>query len=296
MSEDIILESNNKSNNKQSIWDELKEFWDELINLLYTDLQNSYLFLTQNKNYFIYAILLAILLQFTNVSTLGISINKYCNKVIKNQIGGNGEVPSSVEPTDLSKSQYQSQATQYADYKKNKKEQKKTEQEIKKDQKKTEKQIKKEETFSKDVLAKAKKKGLDDAQSQQYLEKKTLQKQQKQDKIDLSIARKSSIAKYDADMKAKKQQDNESKINQKRISFFENIKNKFGKGSNWGGQYGVIGPVFGNMEKIFDSVKTIFYIITIILTIAGILSIPVLIFLIITYMVFKAMVGKFTAL
>jgi hypothetical protein len=50
------------------------------------------------------------------------------------------------------------------------------------------------------------------------------------------------------------------------------------------------------MEKIFDSVKTIFYIAAIILTIAGVLSLPVLIFLIITYMVFKAMVGKFTVL
>jgi len=45
-----------------------------------------------------------------------------------------------------------------------------------------------------------------------------------------------------------------------------------------------------------DSVKTVFFIVTVILTIAGILSIPVLIFLIITYMVFKTMVGKFLIL
>ena len=53
---------------------------------------------------------------------------------------------------------------------------------------------------------------------------------------------------------------------------------------------------FGNMEKIMDSVKTIFYIITILLTIAGIISIPVLIFLIITYMIIKSLVGRFTVL
>ena len=69
-----------------------------------------------------------------------------------------------------------------------------------------------------------------------------------------------------------------------------------GKGGKYGGKFGMLGPVFGNMEKIFDSVKTIFYIIFIILAIAGILSIPVLLFMVITYLVFKAMVGKFFVL
>ena len=98
-----------------------------------------------------------------------------------------------------------------------------------------------------------------------------------------------------AEAKQKKKQDSEAKANQKRISFFEEIKKKYGKGGKFG-DFGILGPVFGNMEKIMDSVKTIFYILTVILTIAGILSIPVLIFLIITYMVFKTMVGKFFVL
>ena len=97
-------------------------------------------------------------------------------------------------------------------------------------------------------------------------------------------------------MKEQKRQAEESKANEKRISFFENIKNKLGKGGSWGGQYGVLGPVFGNMEKIMDSVKNIFYIITILLTIAGIISIPVLIFLVITYMVIKSLATKFIIL
>jgi hypothetical protein len=297
MSEGIILddiqkyvpELNNKINDRldnKTMWEEFKDFWNELINLLYTDLKNSYIFLTENKNYFFYAVLLAILLQFTSVSNLGKSFNKYCNKIIVNQNGGYGEIPS----TNISKPQLEIQ--QYSDYKEDKKQKKKEE----KHMREIEKQLKKEKQFTNDILAKAKKKGLTEEQTQEYLNKKKSEKQQNKNKLDLSIAKKSSMSKYNSEMKEKKLQDNESKANLKRISFFENIKNKFGKGSKWGGQYGSLGPVFGNMEKIFDSVKTVFYIITIILTIAGILSIPVLIFLIITYIVFKTMVSKFTAL
>lgn len=125
------------------------------------------------------------------------------------------------------------------------------------------------------------------------LSKKEQEKQEIQNQINQAKLIKESKKQYNQEMKEK---DNESKANLQRIGFFQGIKAKFGKGSTWGGQYGSLGPVFGNMDKIFGSVKTVFYIVTIILTIAGVLSIPVLIFLIITYMVFKAMLNKFTAL
>ena len=54
---------------------------------------------------------------------------------------------------------------------------------------------------------------------------------------------------------------------------------------------GKLGPVFGNMDRIFSYIKNVFYIITVILVIIGIISIPVLIFLVLTYIVFKKMMG-----
>lgn len=243
-------------NEPKTIWDEIKEFWNELIDLLYIDLHNSYLFLIENKNYFIYAVILAILLQFTSINNISTSVEKYCKKSINNLSGGGGEEPS---------------VLQYTDYKKGKSDQKKADQQAQRQQKQAEINA----TLTPEQLAK---------------------KQSIKEKLEIGKSRKSSKKAYLQAEKAQKLQDDESKANQKRISFFEKIKAKFGKGSKWGGQYGALGPVFGNMEKIFDSVKTVFYIITIILTIAGILSIPVLIFLIITYMIIKTMVGKFIVL
>jgi hypothetical protein len=93
--------------------------------------------------------------------------------------------------------------------------------------------------------------------------------------------------------KESRQQEQLMKANKERLSFFEGLKKKFG-GKSLGNTLG--GPLFGNMDLIFDSVKHIFYIISIILTIAGIISLPVMIFLIITYTIMKAMVAKFTVL
>ena len=260
MTDNIILDGENKS-----IWEELKEFWDELVDLLYTDLRNSYLFLIENKNYFMCAVILAILLQFTSISTLGISFDRYCNKTINNHIKQSGGGEGTPESNASQKVQ------EYADYKKMKKDQKAQ----KKADKKAAKEAEKEASLT------------DEQKASRDAKKK---------EISLFTAKQSSKNAYKTEAKERQAKEDESKANQKRIGFFENIKNKFGKGSSWGGQYGTLGPVFGNMEKIFDSVKTIFYIAAIVLTIAGVLSLPVLIFLIITYMVFKAMIGKFTVL
>jgi len=147
----------------------------------------------------------------------------------------------------------------------------------------------KEDTKAMELTKKADKKGLSGAEADAYAsQQKSVQ--------NMHQSKQSSIKAYDAEAKQQKKQESESKANQKKISFFEQIKKNFGKGTTLGGTFGALGPVFGNMEKIMDNVKKIFYIVTVILTIAGILSIPVLIFLIITYMVFKTMVGKFVVL
>ena len=95
--------------------------------------------------------------------------------------------------------------------------------------------------------------------------------------------KRASMKAFDEQMKQQKEESKESKKNEERISYFEKLKGKFSSAG-------------GYIDKIFDSVKTIFYIISIILTIAGIISLPVLIFLIITYMVIKFMLSKFIIL
>jgi hypothetical protein len=235
----------------KSVWEELKAFWKELCDLLYIDMKNAYLFITENKNYFICTVILAFLLQFTNVSNLGTSFERYCRKELNiKQSGGAGAIASVAGASGISEI---SKGAAYRSLKEGKRAEAAQ-------MKQTAKDLAEDATSDKDKYAKSKK-----------ISKKEFTK----------------------DMKLKKQQEEESKTNQKRISFFENIKNKLGKGGDWGGQYGILGPVFGNMEKIMDSVKTIFYIITILLTIAGILSIPVLIFLVITYMIIKYILGKY---
>ena len=284
----------------KTFWDEFIEFWEELKELLYTDFHNSYLFLIENKNYFICTLILAILLQFTSISTLGASFDRYCNKTINTvrngirQVGGGGETPG--QPTE----QPTGQVLQYAEIKKQEEEQKQSE----KDKKKQQELAKEKAQEKADYLEKKEKNDkfqkMTETEQQEYLDKKSKKFDEKSEKKqkakDKAVAMETSKEAYDAAQKEKQAHEEESKANQQRISFFENIKNKFGKGSKWGGQYGALGPVFGNMEKIFDAVKTVFYVFAIILTIAGVLSIPVLIFLVITYMVFKFMLGKFTAL
>ena len=138
MSDNVILDNANEVvlEENKSFWEELKEFWNELVDLLYTDLHNSYLFLTENKNYFICAVLLAILLQFTSISTLGSSFDKYCNKAINNQSGGDGGAPAPQSESEI-------QTQQNGDNKKEQREKKKREKEEKKRKKEEKKQLKK---------------------------------------------------------------------------------------------------------------------------------------------------------
>jgi hypothetical protein len=115
----------------------------------------------------------------------------------------------------------------------------------------------------------------------------------KEDAAALKKGKAASIADYKTGVDAARDQNKLMKANQERISFFEGIKKKF-QSTLSSGALG--GPLFGRMDLIFDSVKNIFYIITIILTIVGVLSLPVLVFLIITYYVFKTMISKFIIL
>jgi hypothetical protein len=85
-------------------------------------------------------------------------------------------------------------------------------------------------------------------------------------------------------------QDDELKATDKKLSFIENLKGKVQKSA---GQHGMLGPVFSQSGKIFDSIGAVFVIAGTILLVLGILTLPVLIFIIITYTIIKILVGKF---
>ena len=55
-------------------------------------------------------------------------------------------------------------------------------------------------------------------------------------------------------------------------------------------------PVFGNLDKIFGMVESMFYIVMVILIIVGIISLPVLVFIILTYTIIKHLLSKFAIL
>jgi len=76
----------------------------------------------------------------------------------------------------------------------------------------------------------------------------------------------------------------------KKLSFFNKLK---GKIQSVPGKPGLAGPIFGNMEGIFNAVGGMFTLAAVILVFIGIISLPVLIFIVITYCVIKKMVSKF---
>ena len=258
---DSILENNLKNKHEQNIfqstWEDISEFFSELWDLLYIDFQNSYIFLSNNKNYFLYAVILTILLQFTNINNIEQTFKKISKNDMQNKYNKHNK------HNKYSNINLTGGAAGIS-------------------------------TFQQDqqIISKHKNNKLTSARHQNLTQRYGADLVKG---LEVDEAKSSSKKAYDAQVKDEKRKESESKINEKRLSFFEKLKSKYGKNTKFG-EYGILGPVFGNMEKIFESVKTLFYIITIILTIAGVLSLPVLIFLIITYMVFKSMVSRFVGL
>jgi len=278
MDETKYLDINSYNQNKKNIpsfFEEFLDFLNELWSMIYNDARNSYFFLKENKKYISTVVILAFLLQFTNISNLGTSFDKYCNTQVKQlqlQKGGNNNVQT-LTFQEIGKLRAEAEASQAKDKKKEKASQKL--------QKRVDKAVDK---------GKAK----DETINPEEKRKELLESDQKA-KNDAEMKKGSKeVAKgFSTKMKEKRFQDDLLKANQERLSFFEGLKNKF-SGSSLGSTLG--GPLFGRMDLIFDTVKNIFYFIGLILMFAGIISLPVLIFLIITYMVFKSMVSKFIIL
>lgn len=83
----------------------------------------------------------------------------------------------------------------------------------------------------------------------------------------------------------------ESKDIARKIGWFKQFKGQMTGNLGTGA-----GPVFGNFERIFKYTEALFVIVTSLLIIIGVISLPVLIFIIVAYCVLKKLVKKFTVL
>lgn len=210
-------------------WENLKLFCNELYELLLDDFTTFINFLTSNKQYVIYSILLIILTQIVSINSLGNSVRKYC-KVTSIQDGGAGGVAGAGGSivSRMTSSTAKTELTKMGDSQK------------------------------------------------------------------MDIFKKGTKLKTEA-KSAKMLQTSELDKNKERINFFQKMKQKFQPGG-WFGRFGALGPVFGNLEAIMDSVKWLFALMLVIAIIVGALSLPVIIFMVITYFVIKSLLGKFIVL
>jgi len=273
------MEINSIQNSKEespSTLDEFNDFLVELWDMIKQDARNSINFISSNRGFFTTAALLVILLQVSSISNLGASFEKYCGG--RGMRGGGGE-PAILEFQDVQAAKSKEKADRKSEAAKAKR--------ASKIQKEVDKQIEKEKQDIKN-------KKLNSHSSLNSLTAAATQKQQaKEDAAALKQGKSAAISQYKAKKAETRENDKLLKANQERISFFEGIKQKF-QSTLSPGSFG--GPLFGKLDLIFDSVKNVFYIIAILLTIAGVLSLPVLVFLIITYYVFKTMISKFIIL
>jgi len=242
-------------------FDNLLDFIEELYELLKEDWRKFKVFYKENKDYLIWLFIGLITLKFTDLMSLGSSWNKYCKKN-NIQTGGANESPIKA-PTEA--------PTETPTEKPKPPEVPKTPEE----QAKADKDAKKKE--KRDSVDAAKKKIVD---------KKADKKQEKADKA------------AGIDPKAPKSndggpgKDGEDSVKgiDKKLGFFNKLK---GKLKTSAGQHGMAGPVLGNLDGIFGAVGGMFTFVAFILVLLGILSLPVLIFLVITYCIIKKIVGHF---
>jgi len=79
----------------------------------------------------------------------------------------------------------------------------------------------------------------------------------------------------------------------KQLGLFNKLK---GNVKSSAGKHGIGGPILGNLGGVFDTVSGMFVVLGFILLIIGVISLPVIVFLVITYCVVKKMVGTFMGL
>jgi hypothetical protein len=287
---------------KPSFMEELGDFINELWGMIKSDFRNSINFISSNRSYFYTVAFLAVLLQFSSINNLGASFEKYCNKNLNlnlnlNQGNGGSTMKGGGNTIDMQSFRDIKQGELAAEVKA--KADKKAAASEKRLQAKIDKKIAKkadkladkiqQQSVGKDGSYKSAEQSRAEAEHQ-ITEKAKQKKLDKKEKKMMDAARKESAKDYSQKEEERHEQDQLMKANKERLSFFEKIKGKIK------GLTPTSGPLFSNLDLIFSSVKDIFYIILVLLVIVGVLSLPVMVFLIFTYYVFKIMIGKFLVL
>jgi hypothetical protein len=251
--------------------EDLIDFTNELIYLIKQDWEKFKIFVKEYKKYVFWIIVLLITMQFTDLMSIGSSWEKYCkqnginsngNSVSNDNIqkGGSSAITAAIAdaaaPVEASLSATDSAAAKA--------------------------KLKQEKTDAKTAKKTAKK----EASQEKAYAKKLNKNMMRNAYNDNKSAKKDDIKKKAKQLLAN-ESGSESKDIDKKLSWFKNFKANLGNGA---------GPVFGNIDRILKYTEAMFVILTSILIVVGVLSLPVLIFLIITYCVIKMMVGKFMIL
>jgi len=116
------------------------------------------------------------------------------------------------------------------------------------------------------------------SEKKRLLDKSTSKKKAKEDKAKSKSDKQSTESESKSKEGSETSKDGDSKDVRKKLSMFKRLQ----------------GPVLGNFGGIFAALEGIFSVFVFILIIVGILSLPIFIFLIITYCVIKHIVGKLT--
>ena len=276
--------------------DDIIDFTNELIYLIKQDWEKFKKFVKEYKKYVFWIVVLFITMQFTDLMSLGSSWERYCNKNSNIQKGGsNADVALAI-----AQKHYNTQTARAASIKAEnniryaEKEKRITKREMEKNARANEKDKKKggagataapvatvtaptTGTAPTDATA---------AAAAANAPAETAEQSKKRLKTEKKTAHKEDIRKKARQLLSTKS-GSETKDIEKKLGWFKQFKANLGNGA---------GPVFGNLDRIFKYTEAMFVIITSLLIIVGVLSLPVLIFLIITYCVIKMMVGKFMIL
>jgi hypothetical protein len=253
----------------QEIIDKICEFIDELVELMQEDWERFKKFVKEYKNYVFWFFVLLITMQFTDIITLGKYVEKMCNENMKIQKGGDknqvfnlfdNNAPAKIQAQITEETKGIPQVNKEAEARKQKKAQG-------------------AEAFEKG-------KALGQKQSEEAKDKS-----QKGKDLLKEMEQEQKQGQQEGETKAKSAgKDDELKQVDKQLSFFQQMKQKLS--GVQGQRAGLVGPLFGGLDKVMDYMQNIMAIITFILTFIGIISLPVFIFLIASYFVIKTIATK----
>jgi len=271
-----------------NLFDDLIDFAYELKELIKEDWNKFKKFIKDNKKYSTWLLILIVLLGFTDVMTLGSSWDRYC-KANKIQSGGSAPPPPPPggppppppglppkppvpppPPRSGQASAAKLQASQNA-------------MAVRKAA-----QIKIANAHATVAEAEAKKQSANAAAETKKTANATAADVKKPG--DAAALGAGAVGADDAKDKDKDKDDKDKKDESDELKKTDSLLSKL-KGDP-SKSTGKLGPVFGNMDRIFSYIKNVFYIITVILSIIGIISIPVLIFLVLTYNVLKKIISS----